>query len=86
MKNTKLYAVGMAIIALLGIISRLLDKQLAKLLFKSGNFIGGLCEIVGKIIVNKDGERGVVMEATQNIYAKNQIDTRKICNVKEFIK
>ena len=39
MKNTKLYAVGMAIIALLGIISRLLDKQLAKLLFKSGNFI-----------------------------------------------
>ena len=48
--------------------------------------ICGLCEIVGKIIVNKDGERGVVMEATQNIYAKNQIDTRKICNVKEFIK
>ena len=46
----------------------------------------GLCEIVGKIIVNKDGDRGVVMEATQNIYAKNQIDTRKICNVKEFIK
>ena len=46
----------------------------------------GLCEIVGKIIVNKEGERGVVMEATQNIYAKNQIDTRKICNVKEFIK
>ena len=46
----------------------------------------GLCEIVGKIIVNKDGERCVVMEATQNIYAKNQIDTRKICNVKEFIK
>ena len=46
----------------------------------------GLCEIVGKIIVNKDGELGVVMENTQNIYAKNQIDTRKICNVKEFIK
>ena len=46
----------------------------------------GLCEIVGKIIVSKDGDRGVVMEATQNIYAKNQIDTRKICNVKEFIK
>lgn len=33
MKNTKLYAVGMAIIALLGIISRLLDKQLAKIAF-----------------------------------------------------
>lgn len=46
----------------------------------------GLCEIVGKIIVSKDGERGVVMEATQNIYAKNQIDTRKICNIKEFVK
>ena len=50
MKNTKLYAVGMSVIALLGIISRLLDKQLAKLLFKSGNFIGGLCEIVGSAI------------------------------------
>ena len=40
MKNTKLYAVGMSVIALFSIISRLLDKQLAKLLFKSGNFIG----------------------------------------------
>ena len=50
MKNTKLYAVGMSVIALLGIISRLLDNQLSKLLFKSGNFIGGLCEIVGSAI------------------------------------
>lgn len=50
MKNTKLYAVGMSVIALFSVISRLLDKQLAKLLFKSGNFIGGLCEIVGGAI------------------------------------
>ena len=45
-----MFVAGMAIIALLGIISRLLDKQLAKLIFKSGNFIGGLCEIVGSAI------------------------------------
>lgn len=50
MKNTKTYAVGMGVIASLAVISRILDKQLAAVLFKSGNFVGGLCEIVGGAI------------------------------------
>lgn len=50
MKSTKLYSVGMGIIALLAVISRFFDKQLAALLFKSGNFLGGLCETLGSAI------------------------------------
>lgn len=47
--------------------------------------ICGLCDIVGKIVAKQDGTRGIVLEATQNIYAKNQIDSRKGCKVEEFI-
>jgi phage nucleotide-binding protein len=46
--------------------------------------ICGLCDIVGKIMVNKEGVHGIILEATQNIYAKNQIDSRKGCKVEEF--
>lgn len=46
--------------------------------------ICGLCDIVGKIVAKQDGSRGIVLEATQNIYAKNQIDSRKGCKVEEF--
>ena len=48
-------------------------------------FICGLCDVVGWIAVNKDGEHHILLEATQNIYAKNQIDNRKSCKVNEFI-
>lgn len=48
--------------------------------------ICGLCDVVGKILVNKDGEHGILLEAMQNIYAKNQIDTRKGCKVEDFVK
>lgn len=47
--------------------------------------ICGLCDIVGKIIAKQDGTRGIILEATQNVYAKNQIDSRKGCLVEEFI-
>jgi len=47
--------------------------------------ICGLCDIVGKIVAKQDGSRGIVLEATQNVYAKNQIDSRKGCKVEEFI-
>lgn len=46
--------------------------------------ICGLCDVVGKIAINKDGEHGVILGATTNIYAKNQIDSRKGCLVQEF--
>jgi len=48
--------------------------------------ICGLCDVVGKIFVNKDGQHGILLEATQNIYAKNQIDSRKACKVEDFVK
>ena len=48
--------------------------------------ICGLCDVVGKIAINKDGQHGIVLEATQNIYAKNQIDDRKFCKVEDFSK
>lgn len=48
--------------------------------------ICGLCDIVGKIMVNKEGVHGIILEATQNIYAKNQIDNRKGCKVEDFTK
>ena len=48
--------------------------------------ICGLCDVVGKIFVNKDNQHGILLEATQNIYAKNQIDDRKFCKVEDFAK
>ena len=48
--------------------------------------ICGLCDVVGKILINKDGKHGILLEATQSIYAKNQIDTRKACLPEDFIK
>lgn len=62
--------------------SRLVPKMSAKIV----DNICGLCDVVGKIGVNKDGEHKILLQATQNIYAKNQIDTRKLCDVGDFIK
>ena len=48
--------------------------------------ICGLCDVVGKIRVDKEGKRGIQMEASQNVYAKNQRDTRKGCLVEDFLR
>lgn len=61
--------------------TRLVPKISAKIV----DNICGLCDIVGWICVNKDGEHGILLDATQNIYAKNQIDDRKNCKVENFI-
>lgn len=47
--------------------------------------ICGLCDVVGWIAVGKDGDHGILLEATQNIYAKNQIDMRGHCRVEDFV-
>lgn len=62
--------------------SRLVPKVSAKIV----DNICGLCDAVGWIGVNKDGEHKVLLNATQNIYAKNQIDSRKVCDVQDLIK
>lgn len=61
--------------------SRLYPKISSKIM----DNICGLCDIVGRIMINKDGEHGILLSATQNIYAKNQVDDRKGCLVQEFI-
>jgi hypothetical protein len=35
-------------------------------------------------MAKQDGTRGIILEATANIYAKNQIDSRKGCLVEDF--
>ena len=47
--------------------------------------ICGLCDIVGKIMAKQDGTRGIILEATQNVSAKNQLDSRKGCLVEDFV-
>ena len=62
------------------------SQLIPKMSLKIVDNICGLCDVVGKILVNKDGEHGILLEATQNIYAKNQIDDRKTCKVEDFCK
>ena len=62
--------------------TRLVPKCSAKIV----DNICGLCDVVGKILVKQDGTHGVLLTATQNIYAKNQIDTRNGCLVEDFVK
>lgn len=47
--------------------------------------ICGLCNVVGRLMINSDGKRGFVLAATNSTYAKNQIDDRKGCLQSELI-
>lgn len=60
------------------------SQLIPKMSLKIVDNICGLCDVVGKIFVNKDGQHGILLEAQQNIYAKNQIDSRKACKVETF--
>lgn len=60
-------------------------RLLPKISLKIVDNICGLCDQVGWITINKEGEHGILLEPTQNIYAKNQVDSRKGCKVEEFI-
>ena len=61
------------------------SRQYPKISAKIVDNICGLCDVVGKILVNREGERGILLDATQSSYAKNQRDTRKVCKVAEFL-
>ena len=61
------------------------SQLIPKMSLKIVDNICGLCDIVGKIFVNKDNQHGILLEAQQNIYAKNQIDSRKACKVEDFM-
>lgn len=62
------------------------SRRMPKISEKILDNICGLCDVVGWIGINKDGEHGVLLSATQNTYAKNQIDTRSSCSVNDFAK
>ena len=62
------------------------NRKYPKISAKIVDNICGLCDVVAQVHVNKTGERGFVLEATQNIYAKNQIDSRKTCRIEDFIR
>jgi len=49
------------------------------------NNVLGLCDVVGKLAINKDGERGYILSATNSTYAKNQIDSRVGCLQSELV-
>lgn len=61
------------------------SQIIPKMSLKIVDNICGLCDVVGKIGITKDGDHTILMKATQNIYAKNQIDDRGFCKVEEFI-
>ena len=60
--------------------SRLYPKISAKIV----DNICGLCDVVGKIYIGKEGQHGIILDATSNIYAKNQIDNRKNVRIEDF--
>lgn len=60
------------------------SQIIPKMSLKIIDNICGLCDVVGKIMVKRDNTHGILLEATSNIYAKNQIDSRKGCLVEEF--
>ena len=62
------------------------SRSYPKISSKIVDNICGLCDVVGRVFVNKDGEHGIRLEASQNSYAKNQIDNRKGCKVEDFTK
>lgn len=61
------------------------SRMYPKISAKIRDNICGLCDVVGRIMINKEGEHGIALEATNTYYAKNQIDSRKGCMVEEFI-
>lgn len=61
------------------------SQLIPKMSLKIVDNICGLCDIVGKIFVNKESRHGILLSAAQNIYAKNQVDSRKACKVEDLM-
>lgn len=49
------------------------------------NNVLGLCDVVGKMLIKPDGDRGFTFQATNSIYAKNQLDDRKGAKQNELV-
>lgn len=44
----------------------------------------GLCDVVGHMEITAEGERGIRLASTKNVYAKNQHDERKACRQEDL--
>lgn len=49
------------------------------------NNVLGLCDVVGRLMINGEGKRGFALTATNSTFAKNQLDDRKGCLQNELI-
>ncbi len=49
------------------------------------NNVLGLCDVVGKLAINSEGQRGFILTASNSTFAKNQLDNRKGCLQNELI-
>lgn len=61
------------------------SQIIPKMSLKIVDNICGLCDVVGKIFISKDHEHNVLLSAAANMYAKNQVDSRKFCKVEDFM-
>lgn len=61
------------------------NRSFPQINHKIMNNVLGLCDVVAKLAINSDGERGFVLSASNSTYAKNQIDDRKGCLQSELI-
>ena len=48
------------------------------------NNVCGLCDCVGRLMIDEDGKRGFMLQPTNSTYAKNQIDNRIGCLQEEL--
>ena len=61
------------------------SQIIPKMSLKIVDNICGLCDVVGKIFISKDHEHNILLSAAANMYAKNQVDSRKFCKVEDFM-
>lgn len=61
------------------------SQLIPKVNLKIVDNVCGLCDVVGKIFINEEGEHGIRLEAGRSVYAKNQIDDRKAVRIEDFI-
>lgn len=61
------------------------SRALPQLNMKVLNNVCGLCDVVGRLMINDKDERGYNFTASNYVYAKNQLDDRKGCLQSELI-
>ena len=52
---------------------------------KNTDNVCGLCDLVGRIVMNKEGERFLMFEGNMNAIAKDRLLKRKFCKFEEVI-